>query len=449
MMSNRHPIRGPAARASLLLSAAAFLAFPTRMSAQTPADTGVKVIRAGHVFDSRTGTLLGAREILVRGNRIAAVAERVDAPDGARVIDLRAWTVIPGLIDTHTHLLYLETPGPGLTMEGIKSVTTEGTPLRVLRGAARARTFLEAGITTVRDLGNAGRFGDVALRIAIDEGTTDGPRMISSGPGLSPEGGQFPGLVREQRAIADGEYRIVRGADDAAQAVREAVTYGARVIKIYANNTPNPGYLSPSEMRAMVEEATRMGVKVAAHATNDAAIRRAVEAGVASIEHGYQVSDSTLALMAGKGTYLVPTDVDTALLRDYLARARPDAPALEPAQMEAIVAAGHDRLQRALRAGVPIAAGSDMYLETGMPQGRAAKRVLRAYAEAGVPPAQVLQMATLNASRLLGFEGRIGVVEPGAMADLVALDGDPTASVDALERVRFVMKNGTTYVGGR
>lgn len=447
-MSRNFPTRSPGFRTALLV-AVMLGARCAPASAQTSADAGVKVIRAGHLFDSRTGEMLGAREILVQGNRIVAVGERVEAPPGAQVIDLSAYTVIPGLIDAHTHLLYLESPGPGLTMEGIKSVTVEGTPLRALRGAARARTFLEAGITTVRDLGNAGRFGDVALRIAIEEGTTDGPRMIGSGPGLSPEGGQFPGLLRDQRGIADGEYRIVRGPEDAAQAVREAVTYGARVIKIYANNTPNPGYLSPTEMRAIVEEASRMGVKVAAHATNDAAVWRAVDAGVASIEHGYQVADSTLAFMARKGTYLVPTDVDTALLRDYLVQARPGSPPLDGAQLAAIVAAGHDRLQRAIRAGVPVAAGSDMYLETGMPQGRAAKRVLRAYAEAGVPLARVLQMATLNASRLLGLEGRIGVLESGAFADVVALEGDPTVSIDALERVRFVMKNGTVYAGGR
>jgi len=164
------------------------------LGAQTPRDTMASVIRAGRMFDSEAGTFLSAREILVRGGVIVQVAERVDRPAGARVVDLTSYTVMPGLIDAHTHLLYLEQIGGDLMMEGLKALVNEGLPLRALHGAARARTFLEAGITTVRDLGNSGRFGDVALQQAIADGSVDGPRMIVSGPGLSPIGGQFPGL---------------------------------------------------------------------------------------------------------------------------------------------------------------------------------------------------------------------------------------------------------------
>jgi imidazolonepropionase-like amidohydrolase len=270
----------------------------------------VTVIRAGRVFDSENGVFLPARDIVVRGNLIESVGENLPVPAGARVIDLRRYTILPGLIDAHTHLLYLENPKSDLSSEGIRSVTMEGTPLRALRGAARARTFLQTGITTVRDLGNSGRFGDIALRLAILEGSADGPRMFVSGPGLSTEGGQFPGLQYGYKNIVEEEYRIIRGVEDARQAVRENVTYGANVIKIYSNNTPNPTMLSMEEMRAIVDEAHLYRVRVAAHATSDVAVRRAVEAGVDSIEHGYQVSDETLKLMKEKGVALVPTDAD-------------------------------------------------------------------------------------------------------------------------------------------
>ena len=183
--------------------------------AQPPTNQTVTVIRAGRLFDAESGTFLPARDIVVKGNLIESVGENLPVPAGAQVVDLRRYTVLPGLIDAHTHLLYLENPKGDLSSEGIKALTLEGAPLRALRGAARGKTFLLSGITTVRDLGNSGRFNDVALRIAVNEGTTDGPRMFVSGPGLSSEGGQFPGLQFNYKNIAEEEYRIVRGAEDA------------------------------------------------------------------------------------------------------------------------------------------------------------------------------------------------------------------------------------------
>jgi imidazolonepropionase-like amidohydrolase len=427
-----------------LLLVGLIMALP--VSAQTPPDSGVTLVRAGRLFDSEAGVFLPGRDVIVRNGRVEAVGENIAPPAGARVINLRAYTVLPGLIDAHTHLLYLEKLGPGLTMEGVRSVVIEGTPLRALHGAARARTFLAAGITTVRDLGNSGQFGDVALRTAIDDGSVDGPRMIVSGPGLSPEGGQFPGVQPGHGTIAAEEYRIVRGAEDAAQAVRENVTYGARVIKAYSNNTPNPGSLSPAELHAIVDEAHRMHVRVAAHATSDDAVWRAAEAGVESVEHAYSVADSTLELMAKKGVFLVPTDVDTASFRKLLRESAPERGEPTAAQIAQFVESGHDRLRRALKAGVQIAAGSDMYVDMHMPQGEAAKRVLFAYAEAGVPLTQVLQFATTGGAKLLGLAGRAGVIKAGSFADLIAVEGDPGQDIHALERVRFVMKNGTVYV---
>lgn len=415
------------------------------LRAQTPIDSGVTLIHAGRVFDSERAVLLPGRDILVRRGVIDTIAEHLAAPAGARVVDLSRFSVLPGLIDSHTHLLYLESPAGEPTLHGIGAVIVEGTPLRALHGAARARTFLAAGITTVRDLGNSGRFGDMALRDAIRDGSVDGPRMIASGPGLSPEGGQFPGLQSAYRAIAEEEYRIVRGAADAASGVRENVNYGAQVIKIYSNNTPNHGALSVDEMRAIVDEAHRLHVKVTAHATSDEAVWRAAFAGVDGIEHAYQVADSTLALMKQKGIFMVPTDLDSATMLRYASRSQGSF-TVTPAQVPTFLAGQRDRLRRAMKIGVTIAAGSDNYIDLGMPQGDAAKHNLFAYAEAGMPPLGVLQAATFNASRLLGLEGKIGVIKPKAFADIIAVDGDPATDIHALERVRFVMKQGTVYL---
>jgi len=419
------------------------LVVPVR--AQTPLDSGVTLIHAGRVFDSERGVFLPARDILVRHGMIDSVAERIAAPAGAKVVDLSRYSVLPGLIDSHTHLLYLESPAGELTMQGASAVIVEGTPLRALHGAARARTFLAAGITTVRDLGNSGRFGDIALRDAIRDGSVDGPRMVAAGPGLSPEGGQFPGLQSGYRAIAEEEYRVVRGPQDAALGVRENVTYGADVIKIYSNNTPNKGSLSVDEMRAIVDEAHRLHVKVTAHATSDEAVWRAATAGVDGIEHAYQVADSTLALMKQKGIFMVPTDLDSATILRYANHSQGKFTAT-PAQVPTFLNGQRERLRRALKVGVTIAAGSDNYIDLGMPQGDAAKHNLFAYAEAGMPNLTVLQAATWNASRLLGLENRIGILKGHAFADVIAVEGDPATDIHALERVRFVMKQGTIYL---
>jgi imidazolonepropionase-like amidohydrolase len=427
------------------VAAAAVLAHPSAAQFGPPPAEPV-MIHAGRVFDSERGVFLGARDILLRGNQIEAVGENLPVPAGAREIDLRGYTVLPGLIDAHTHLLLETSPALNEGQELAREVTFEGTPLRALRGGARARTYLNAGITTVRDLGNSGSFGDAALAQAVDEGTVEGPRIYFSGPGLSPEGGQMPGVEPGHMAVVHGEYRIVSGVDDARRAVREAAIQGARVIKIYSENTPNPVSFSMEEMRAIVDEARRTGLTVAAHATDDAAVWRAVEAGVTTVEHGYRVADSTFAFMARRGVALVPTDGDRKLIDRYI-----EVVKIEPAPpaegREQYLEQFRDRVRRANAAGVTIVAGSDGYHALGGSRGEWSRRVLWAYLESGMTPAQVLQAATFNAGRALG-EHRLGVIHPGAWADLIAVEGDPSQDFGAMERVRFVMKDGKVYVGG-
>lgn len=425
--------------------AAALIVRPVAAQVGPPPGEPV-LIRAGRVFDSERGAFLGPRDILLRGNRIEAIGEGLRAPAGTREIDLRGYTVLPGLIDAHTHLLMETSPRLNEGQEMVREVAFEGTALRALRGGARASTYLQAGITTVRDLGNSGTFGDAALATAIGEGTVDGPRMYFSGPGLSPEGGQMPGVEHGHMAVVHGEYRIVNGVDDARRAVRQAAIQGARVIKVYAENTPNPASLSMDEMRAVVDEARRTGLTVAAHATDDAAVWRATEAGVNTVEHGYDVADSTFAFMARRGVALVPTDADRGMV-DRLIEVMEMDPAPPPEGREQYLERFRERIRRARAAGVTIVAGSDGYAALGGSRGEWSRRVLWAYLGSGMTPAQVLQSATLHAGRALGEE-RLGVIRPGAFADLIAVEGDPATDFGAMERVRFVMKDGKVYVGG-
>ena len=412
--------------------------------AGAPDTAAVVLVRAGRLFDSERGVLLPAHDILIRDGRIAAVGEHLAAPAGARVLDLSRYTVLPGLIDAHTHLL-MEHPGTETSGQtAVRELVREGDVLRALRGAARARSYLEAGFTALRDLGNSGRFADVALKTAIAEGSLPGPRLYVSGPGLAPEGGQMEGIDARYRSLVDDEYRVVRGPDDARQAVRENVVHGADVIKLYANGSPNRAYLSVAEMRVAVEEAHLMGVRVTAHATTDLAARRAVEAGVDAIEHGRGVADSTLRLMRARGVALVPTEWDRWLADRQVARL-PAAVRPSGDQLDALLAPGYDRVRRAARAGVTLAAGSDFYLDVGVPRGIAARHMLFAYAAGGLAPAAVLQMATVNAARVIG-DARLGVVKAGAYADLVAVDGDPLADLAAIARVRFVVQGGHVRV---
>jgi imidazolonepropionase-like amidohydrolase len=413
-------------------------------AAQVPDTTSVALLRAEKIFDSELGVMVADQDVLVRAGRIEAVGANLAAPAGAEVIDLPGLTLLPGLIDAHTHLFYLEHPREDLSLGGVKSLILEGTALRTLRAAARAKTFLEAGFTTLRDLGNVGPYADVALRTAIDEGSLEGPRLFVSGPGLSPPGGQFPGIVWEHRDLAGEEYRIVRGPEDARQAVIEHVTQGADVIKIYADNDPNPGYLSADEIEAIVSEAKVLGVPVTAHATHDRSIRLAARAGVDAIEHAYEVADSTLALMADRGVALVPTDFDSLSILRYIDRSGREMPPWE--EIDAFLEGLRDRIRRARAHGVTIVAGSDNYIDLGVPQGEAAKRVLFAYRDAGMPAAEILQAATIRAARLIGDED-LGVLRPGAYADIIALEGDPLEDFTALERVRFVMKAGEIFIG--
>lgn len=400
----------------------------------------VTLVRAGNLFDAEAGRMVGPRDILIQRGRVTEVGQGLTAPEGATVVDLSRCSVLPGLIDAHTHLLLEQ----GFDDHGLADVAARdnailGDAYRSLRAVPVARDYLRAGFTAVRDLGNAGLFLDVILGRAIQDGHIEGPRVYASGPPLAPHGGQIEHVAGDPHHLVASEYRVVRGVDDARSAVREAIAGGARVIKVYPEATPQRTRLSVEEMTAIVAEAKRHGVTVAAHATSDAGARDAVEAGVTSIEHAYEVSDEVFRLMARKGVWLVPTDLSIGLITEFASRDPDRAPPAEVLQQQ--IEGMRQRVRRARAMGVRIAAGSDGYYPVKGGRGVGSRHLLDAYVDSGLTPAEALQAATLEAAKVIGDE-RLGVLKAGSHADLIAMPGDPTQGLAALKDLKLVMQGG-------
>jgi len=410
-------------------------------------------IRAAHLIDGKSDTVVKDAVVLVAGDKITAVGSGLAIPKNAKVIDLGDATLLPGLIDAHTHLLS-EMDGSNLSLQDVEMlriVATQSTAERALLGARLGREDLEAGITTVRDVGNSGVNGDVALRRAIENGWVTGPRMVPSTRALAAQGGQFGRLTPAAQSLIEEEYVTIRGPESARQAVRQALYDGARCIKVIVNGSP--ANVTLDEMKAIVDEAHIAGVKVAAHAIGDKPTRIAAEAGVDSIEHAYVVPDDVLKMMAEKHIFLVPTDGTLKTFVDMsLGTRQPTEKERTELEKECapFVKEEQERLKRAIRIGVPIAAGSDMYLHMpGLTRGQASLLVYEAYTEAGMTPMEIIHAATRNAAELLGMQDRIGTLEPGKLADIMAVPGDPLKDIRALEHANFVMKGGAVVVNNK
>ena len=417
--------------------------------AQESAAKKTIALKAARVITAVDDGVVRNGVVIVQGDRIKAVGPSLQIPANAEVIDLGDATLLPGLIDVHTHLLS-ELDGTSATQsdDWLSVVATQSTAERALLGARNGRDDLEAGITMVRDVGNSGVNGDVALRRAIERGWVIGPRMITATRALAAQGGQFGRLVPEAQSLIAQEYVTVRGPESARQAVRQALYDGATCIKVIVNGTP--ANVTLDEMKAIVEEAHIARVKVAAHATDDAATRIAAEAGADSIEHAYVVKDDVLKMMAEKHIYLVPTDGTLKTFEDMAFGTRQpseDERNKFEREYEPFVKDEQDRLRRAIQLGVPIAAGSDMYLTMPrMNRGQASLLMYEAYAEAGMTPMQIIHAATRDAADLLGKKESVGTLEVGKLADIIAVPGDPTSDVKALEHAKFVMKGGAVIV---
>jgi imidazolonepropionase-like amidohydrolase len=440
---------GALRKASLLsLCLCAFVVLVSVALAQSPPAKALVLIKAGRLVDVRSGSLLTDQAILIEGERIkevgAASTIARHAPADTRVIDLSRATVLPGLIDCHTHLLSIWDGRLDTDEAGILTIAQMSMAARALMGAAMAREDLEAGITTVRDLGLSGMNGDVALRNAINTGWVQGPRILASTRKLTPTGGQLNAQSVLSKELVEQEFAVVNGAAEARRAVREATYAGADVIKAVID--AGPRVLTLEEMKAIVDEAHRSKIKVAVHATTELGTRTAVEAGADSIEHATIISDQTLQMMKERGIFLVPTDFTAATIRTIVLTPRNPSPE-ELADLEAFLKGYAEtvpqRLRRAMKIGVKIAAGSDMLFKfPGKTRGQASLLLYEALRDEGMPPVEIIRAATVNAAELLGWQDRVGAIEANKFADLIAVEGDPLKDITELERVKFVMKGG-------
>ncbi|WP_405569227.1 amidohydrolase family protein [Winogradskyella sp. Asnod2-B02-A] len=402
-------------------------------------------IKAGLLYDSEQNVLLKNKAIHVKGNKIVAVGTYNTIPNNAEIIDLTAYTVLPGLIDAHTHVLFSQDASEDFSEHSIHSLTMESDAIRTLRGSKRAKSYLDVGITSVKDLGNSGLFLDVALRDAINEGTIEGPRIFASGPIMAATGGQIYDVSPKHQNLIDLEYRIINGVEDAKIAVREHVNQNVDVIKICADNIPNNTHLSIDEMKSIVQTADSYGLSVVAHSITNQSAWNAIQAGVDGIEHGFKLADSTLTLMAKKKVFLVPTENSRTYMETYSKLAGYDSDDLD--WIDNYLVRMKNRLTRAVQKGVTIVAGSDNYTNIGGTRGASSKDMFRAYFEAGIKPLDILQSATYTSALSLNKENEIGVIKSGAKADIIAVKGHITTDfVNTIEQVVLVMKDGKVYL---
>ncbi len=417
----------------------AILAIAVNLAAQGPRPLGHRVvgIRAGRLFDGKGDRLVEDQIVLIRGERIAEVgpSARVKIPPGAEVIDLGRATVLPGLIDAHTHLFLTGESGGRYDEQLLK----ESWQYRTIEAVLNAKRDLEAGFTAMRDLETEGAmYSDVDVKHAIDRGLIPGPRMQVATRAFSTTGG-YPLEGYSPEVDVPSGVEIVDSPDAARKAVREQIKYGADVIKIYSTHrwhfTPEGGLASIptftlAEIRAIVHEAHREGVKVACHSYGGEGLRNSIEAGVDSIEHGIDLDDASLEKMAEKGIVLVPTL--------YVYEFEPEADLRATGGKTSRARIHEASFRRALAHGVKIAFGTDV---GPFPHGTQAKE-FEFMVRFGMKPADALRAATTAAADLLGWQDRVGSIEPGKFADLIAVAGDPLADVTELERVKFVMKGG-------
>jgi imidazolonepropionase-like amidohydrolase len=392
----------------------------------------VVAIRAGTVIDPAHGTSAKDQVILVEGGKIKAMGAGLAIPAGAEVIDLSHEWLTPGLIDAHTHMTLTEIEGDA-PFESF--YLNQSSTLRGLRGLHNSMEVLQAGFTTLRDVGNSAEWAMSDVRRAIESGWFVGPTIIDSGKIIAPFGGQSRNIPPKQGPFWQFEYIDADGPAEIRKAVRTNIYYGAGVIKLVADN--NPYHYSIEEFRAAVDEAHRAGIPVAVHVYAGDALENAIEAGVDSIEHGFDLTDAQMKRMKDKGIFLVGTDFPRAHL-DIVGTSGGILP--EPAVLAPKII---DRLKRANRVGVRMAFGSDTVIDMpGRTRADLMFDYLGVWRAAGIAPMDILRAMTTNAAELLRINKTRGSIGAGLSADIVATPANPLEDIEGLRKIDFVMKDG-------
>ncbi len=398
-----------------------------------PAAAQTTAIRAGHVIDTATGKVSDNQVILVKEGKIIDVGGSVTIPADAQVIDLsKAW-VLPGLMDAHTHITMNLPPVQGEASIWEAVLVRQTSALRALQGMHNARVMLEAGFTTLRDVGNAANYADTDVRLAIEKGWFAGPTIINTGKIIAPFGGQFRGISPDWPGFWHYEYIDAENPDEIRKAVRQNIYYGAKAIKLV---TDEYAYCyTVDDIRAAVDEAHHAGLKVAVHSVRDDCARNVILGGADSIEHGFQLSDDVLKLMKEKGTVLVGTDFPYEHLAGIGGLLGEGAKKTADNIL--------DRLRRAHKIGVKMAFGSDTVADLpGKDRAQMVLDYLKVWTDAGVSPGDILKAMTSNAAELLGVADQRGALKADQAADIIATPENPLENIQALRKVNFVMKDG-------